>query len=110
MQRRKEVFSVGSIRVEQRKCFVKAFTTYMQGFMHKAVDHEVIFKRTPEGNVYFEFNEGEVIVSRYFEEDIVFSYNIAIQAIYEYARKTGMFCIMADEDQATVKAIKNEKT
>ena len=105
-KKRKEVFSVGSIREEEKRNFIRAFVTYMQEFLQDANHHEVKLKKSKDGSVYFEFEEGDTIITRFFEEDIMFAYSIAIEAIYEYAKATGRLCIMADEEQAWVKLTK----
>ena len=92
-----------SIRKEEMRCFLRAFKSFMLDFVKDAV----ILKRDVTGTVFFEFcEENGVITTRRFPDDLIFAYAIAVDAIYEWAKKDSTVTINADENSAKV-SIKN---
>ena len=96
-----------SIRKQEEKCFMRAFRMYMVPFMKSSKEQKVIIKKDSSATVYFEFpEENGVITTRRFPDDLIFAYQIAVDAIYDETKSENSdFSIQADEDSAIVTLI-----
>jgi hypothetical protein len=92
-----------SIREQEKKCFAQAFRVYIIPFVRKLENKQVILRKDTSDTVFFEFTEDNGVKTiRKFEEDLIFAYNIAVDAIYEMTRKDEKLQIAAYENYAVV--------
>lgn len=98
-----------SIRKQEEKCFLRAFCTYMVPFIRNSKEQKVILKKDASLTVYFEFyEENGVTTIRNFPDDLIFAYNIAVDAICNEAKSGNSdFSIQEGENSATVTLIRN---
>ena len=98
-----------SIRKQEEKCFMRAFRSYILPFVKDSKEQKVILKKDQKDGktVYFEFaEENGVITKRSFPDDLIFAYQIAVDAIYDATKcEDPDFSIQADENAATVTLI-----
>lgn len=93
-----------AIRKHEEKCFMRAFRSYILPFVKASKTHQVVLKKDKSKTVYFEFNEETgVKTTRTFPDDLIFAYQIAVDAIYKQtSEENSMFTIQADENSAIV--------
>ena len=93
-----------AIRKQEEKCFMRAFRSYILPFVKASKTHQVILKKDNSKTVYFEFHEENgVTTTRTFPDDLIFAYQIAINAIYEETSgENPKYTIQADENSAVV--------
>jgi hypothetical protein len=66
----------------------------------------VILKKDSSNTVYFEFaEENGVKTTRHFEEDLMFAYGIAVEAVYDQSKKDTKIQIVEYDGYAEVKII-----
>ena len=93
-----------AIRKQEEKCFMRAFRSYILPFVKAPKTHQVVLKKDKSKTLYFEFNEETgVKTTRTFPDDLIFAYQIAVDAIYKQtSEENSMFTIQADETSAIV--------
>ena len=81
----------------EKKFFISCFNYYIKEYVVKA-NNKVLMKAEKDGTVYFEFTEDGITTIRRFrqDEDMLFGYTFALDALYEYSKKTSGVDTSAD--------------
>ena len=80
----------------EKVCFTRAFLDYILNFIKESGSAEM--KSDISGTVYFVFAENGLKTTRRFEEDLIFSYKIAEEAILEWSEITKEFVVEKIDD------------
>lgn len=93
-----------SIRKHEERNFMRAFEDYIVPFMKDSKEQKVIIKKDKGDTAVFEFTEENgVVTERRFPDDLLFAYQIAVDAIYDSTKADKPeYSIQADDDYAVV--------